>query len=820
MKSEILYLFFVLAFLCSCNKELSTTGVIPEKPGSLSNFSSPDVIDGIIRIKLDRKTADSLNIIPTKGGVSTNLTTFDEICSRYEVVSMERIFPPDEMEERTRQSGLDLWYTISFNAKGQNQQSLAAEFSRLEGITQVEPVRRIKRIDRPALIPLTDTSFVQRANQNNTYPFNDPYLPEQWNFYNDGSINSLAIAGADMNIFPCWAETAGKPEVIVAVIDEGVQYTHPDLAANMWEGIGYNFYDYNNKITWGEGHGTHVAGVIAAVNNNNTGICGIAGGSGKNDGAKIMTCQIFSSKGKSAGSNACAKAIKYAADNGAVICQNSWGYEAGGFTSEAQWIRSDGLIKEAIDYFIANAGMSADGKTQTGPMAGGVVIFAAGNEEQNAPAYPAAYTPCISVSAISCNYEAAWYTNYGTSVDICATGGGAWTSYNSPINIPYEKGYILSTIPTNLNNGDPIPGDEKYAVNYVKTSGYGYMQGTSMACPHISGIAALIISRFGKKGFTNDQLKDILLTTSRSIDSYQPPAYKNALGKLADAGEAFNYYSSEVSLPQIIAEKDQSNRIRLLDYERGSLTYTLKNYTNFELTDPSGKIVPIVNGDKVTLAIPANEYSPDTYTATLTVYNRSKASNLTIYYTIEENVSPRQIQPFTDMNFSNTGVTQTLRLSDYFKDYNDNIKEYKVSATPADLFEVRCEGDLLTLSSLRAGSGNVALTVSDKGGLFETSAFKAFVNRNYLQSDFYPNPCTDVLYIKPGLVDGEPLSGNAKVEIMNASGQPIVNQSVEFSAEDIIKTNVSALLPGKYLAKVTFSVKGHAMSSTQTILKY
>lgn len=150
--------------------------------------------------------------------------------------------------------------------------------------------------------------------------------------------------------------------MVVAIVDQGVKYTHPDLAANMWintqekngatgaddDGNGYidDIYGYNfvtrGAVSWdrevwvgGEnkgdsGHGTHVAGTVAAVNNNGVGVCGVAGGTGRNDGVKLMSCQIFSGNDATSGAiTTSAEAIKYAADNGAAIIQCSFGSKAG-----------------------------------------------------------------------------------------------------------------------------------------------------------------------------------------------------------------------------------------------------------------------------------------------------------------------------------------------------------------------------------------------------------------------------------------------------------------------------------------------------------
>ena len=262
---------------------------------------------------------------------------------------------------------------------------------------------------------------------------------------------------------------------------------------------GYNFYS-NTVLTIatveGAHHGTHVAGTVAAVNNNGTGVCGIAGGSGKNDGVKLMSCQIFHN-GKGTNSRATAPAIKYAADNGASIIQCSYGYEAGSYTSDAQYAVRDSAEKEAIDYFI---------KTKNNDVLdGGLAIFAAGNDMRGMSGYPAAYRDYISVTAMSCDYTPAYYTNYGPGCNVAAPGGDVYQNY-------WDTG--------NLADAPNMPSSQ--VLSTVLNGGYGYAQGTSMACPHMSGVAALGLSYAHKLGkhFTVDEFKALLLTSVNEIDRY------------------------------------------------------------------------------------------------------------------------------------------------------------------------------------------------------------------------------------------------------------------------------------------------------------
>ncbi len=666
MKLKNLLFVFCLALLAGCQKDPDTES---------TPVRDTDKVEGVIRMKLDRETAEALNVIRTRSGrVLTGNISFDELCERYNVTGMERLFADNGCAERTRKAGLDLWYIIRFEGSAEQ---VAEDFGEIAGVNHVEIPRRITKVggmSRKSGTPWRKLMALPKAAPSN-YPFNDPLFGGQWPLYNDGTINANAQAGADINVLPAWEKTAGRSDVIVAVVDEGVEYTHPDLAGNMWSGIGKNFCDRDNDdITWGEGHGTHVAGTIAAVSNNGIGISGIAGGTGGGNGAKIMSCEIFhpTDGHYDANSNATADAIKYAADNGAVICQNSWGYAAGALSYD-QWSSADRATKEAIDYFIRYAGMSPDGETQTGPMAGGVVIFAAGNEYSRLASYPAAYDACISVASISCTYEAAWYTNYGSTVDICAPGGGDEANFVNLIS--YDEGYNLSTIPTNLQNGDSFVytyanGEtETKTIDYVSsTVGYGYMMGTSMACPHVSGVAALIVSQFGAPGFTNEQLKEKLFSTARDIDSYQGTihnswdrgTYAGKIGKLVDAGAVLD--SGEVppvsDQPTITPAVGQSDTFSLAENAVKTLTYTLAHYTDWSLNDPTGKIAQSIDGNVVTLTIDASQYAAGSYTAELLAVNGTKTAKRTIAYTVSEGDNPTGIS----MDFYPNPCTDVLNI--------------------------------------------------------------------------------------------------------------------------------------------------------------
>jgi hypothetical protein len=253
----------------------------------------------------------------------------------------------------------------------------------------------------------------------------------------------------------------------------------------------------------GANHGTHVAGTIAAMNNNGKGVSGIAGGSGADDGVRLMSCATMNDDGRGRGADYAARAITYACNNGAVICQNSWGYSDIINWNDAQF----SSLKTAIGYFVDYAGMDETGEVQVGPMAGGLVVFAAGNEgyyQGAATKYPAADSRVVAVASIGADYRPAYYSSYGTWVDVSAPGG-------DPFFSDKENPYVGSGY-----------GNTTAEVLSTIVNGYGLMSGTSMACPHVSGVAALGLSYASQLGvkMTAETLKEYLIETSRDIDSY------------------------------------------------------------------------------------------------------------------------------------------------------------------------------------------------------------------------------------------------------------------------------------------------------------
>lgn len=505
MKRNLLILLS-MALAVSCTKETARVndGIPPQTETAESSLVPGEAIvefseefTSEIESELSRG-----NFLSTKaGGVFESLG----------VTSVTRLYEDGgEWEPRHRAAGLHRWYRIKYDPQVSATKA-GDDLSAIPGVVYAEPVRRIK----------------------STATFNDPRFSEQWHYYNDGSKSGMS-AGCDINVVPVWEKfTTGSPNVIVSIVDGGIQMDHPDLAAAVIpagaNGSKSFVYNYEGYTIHAHDHGTHVAGTVGAVNNNGIGVCGIAGGSDGNGGVKLLSCAIFKenpSDPKRDYSGDTYNAMVWGADHGAVISQNSWGYVYD--TAAEAKAGGVGSMKGAIDYFIKYAGCDKNGnQLPDSPMKGGVVIFAAGNDGWP-DGWPAEYEPCIAVGSFGPDFTRAYYSNYGSWVDICAPGGDDIKGYE-----------VLSTI---------------------KGGKYGKMQGTSMACPHVSGVAALLVSYFGGQGFTNEMLVERLL--DGADDGTRLSSAK--IGPKLDAFGSFNVGGTIAPAPvSDFAVQAQANGFRL-----------------------------------------------------------------------------------------------------------------------------------------------------------------------------------------------------------------------------------------------------------------
>ncbi len=280
---------------------------------------------------------------------------------------------------------------------------------------------------------------------------NDPMYANQYGLNNTGQTGGTP--GADIDAEGAWVRTIGSRNVRLAVIDTGVDYTHPDLAANMWAQRGYDFLDNDDDPMDNEGHGTHVAGTIGAVAGNGTGIAGVAWQ------IEMMALRFIGPDGGTTADGI--RAVEYAWANGARVSNNSWG--GAGFS-------------QALFDTIQAAGN-----------AGHLFIAAAGNNGMNNdafPFYPASYNlpNIIAVAASDHNDNRPPFSNYGrSSVHLAAPG----------VN-------ILSTLPGGA---------------------YGQSSGTSMAAPHVAGVAALILA--ANPGMSYAQIRQLILNNADRLAQWE-----------------------------------------------------------------------------------------------------------------------------------------------------------------------------------------------------------------------------------------------------------------------------------------------------------
>lgn len=495
---------------------------------------------GQIRVKLQPEMALKVAKLPqiqTHGAKSTGITPLDVAASKAKTTRMRPMLPYSAKYAAKRAKyGLDRWYVIEFD-ETMSSDEVRAIYASTAGVERSEVITPMSLKEGNGTFRKINPSLARaQAAAANPMPFNDPLLSRQWHYQNFGDI-PYTVKGADINLFDAWKITTGSKNVLVAVIDGGVDYTHEDLAANMYvneaelngtagvddDGNGYvdDIYGYNFCTNEGKvyphSHGTHVAGTVAAVNNNGIGVAGVAGGDGTaGTGVKMISCQVFDPRSGTADGDFAA-AIVYACEKGATIGQCSWGWNSAGYYEQA--------VLDAIDYFTAEA--------QSDNMKGGLLFFAMGNEGVTGDFYPGCYEKVVGVAAMTSELTPASYSCNGPGTDIVAPGG--LLDYG-------EAQGVLSTLPNNE---------------------YGYNEGTSMATPHVSGTAALILSKYGSPTFLNETLRTQIITSVNDFYGHgNNSAYAGNFGSgYLDAAKAVNMNST--GSPEAV---DTFNLVAAQDY--------------------------------------------------------------------------------------------------------------------------------------------------------------------------------------------------------------------------------------------------------------
>jgi subtilisin family serine protease len=470
-------------------------GILPQKPQPRAKHQAkqPEYAPGQLIIKYKPEVGAQAGKLFKEGRPFKSFTgtdTLDELNKKHKVKKIERVFK--DLEAKGKVKGRDFITAQEDSEETKKKFPQRAKRAPKDAkIPDLENIYLLELEDPKADIPAIAQEYKQDpsvvyAEPNykvkvQMYP-NDPYYSSS-NSWGQGYDDLWGLKKIQCQ--QAWDISQGEG-VVVAVIDTGIDYNHEDLAPNIWinqdeilgNGIdddnngyiddikGYDFANNDNDPMDGMGHGTHVAGTIAAVGNNNKGVIGVA------PRAKVMAVKGLDDSGYG-DDDKLASCLRYAANNGADVINNSWGGEG-----------SSLLIKDAVNYAYSQ---------------GCVVVAAAGNDNDDASYYtPAGIANVIAVAAFDQNDARCYFSNYGTKIDVAAPGGNGSSD-------PYN---ILSTMGDNTYIASAKP-------NLKVNIGYWRLAGTSMACPHVSGLAALMLKN--KPDFTNEDIRNELVISADDV---------------------------------------------------------------------------------------------------------------------------------------------------------------------------------------------------------------------------------------------------------------------------------------------------------------
>lgn len=569
----------------------------------------------------------------------------------------------------TKQVSTDGWYQATVSAASNLNSALQA-FQNLSTVLTATPDFRVQLQATP----------------------NDTNYASQWALENSND--------ADIDASQAW-NYGTTSSTVVAVIDTGIDYTHVDLASNIWtnsrevagNGIdddrngytddvrGWNFVSNNNNPMDDNGHGTHVAGTIGAIGNNGIGVSGIAWG------VKIMALKFMDSTGSGMLSDAVA-AIDYARANGAKIINASWG--GGGFSS---------ALQSAITRF---------------QNAGGIFVAAAGNESSNnatTASYPANYTGVISVAASTSSDTLASFSNYGTNVDIAAPGQN-----------------ILSTIPGNR---------------------YASYSGTSMASPHVAGALALLWGQ--SPSLTATQLVSLVMSNTDAVLTSRTQYGRLNVGKAAAAlaGTGGGDTSSPYVLNAVFNATSGGMSSIDVTFSEAVMSSTMVP-ASFEVNGPNGPItiarVALVSGNVWRVSF-ANQTTPGVYTIAVLPTIRDAAGNylnqdrdtvsgepiqdrytsmITLTAPTARNYATDGPVALTDATSSRVGTTNiAINVTDSFtiSDLNVSLSIDHTYVSDLRIRLIAPDGTSVQLVNRRGGSSdNIRLTLDDEATTSVSSA--------------------------------------------------------------------------------------------------
>lgn len=411
-----------------------------------------EYIAGQLVVKFDRELEITLQ---QDGNVVTGLDEVDALNAQLQGESYEQLVAHSD------EHGLDQWYVITFD-ESEDIGSLIERFSAADGVIRAErngwmhPEYEVPELTDEQITAFEETLSAAKVP-------NDPYYSSEgsWGqgFKDMWGLHNTRAAEA-------WETTTGASDMIIAITDTGVDYNHPDIAGRVITEFDYDFVNSDNDAMDDHGHGTHVAGTIAATTNNGIGIAGVTWQ------GRILPIKVCNASGGCSWTDV-ARGFAYAADHGASVVNVS----LGGYATIIP-----GPISEAIDYAVSK---------------GTYIVASAGNDGRDAAHhFPSCHPLAFSAAATTHDDQRAGFSNWGTRVDVGAPGE-----------------YILSLLAQNhkFGNRAPIVG-ERYVV----------LRGTSMAAPHTTADVALILAANPELRGDWEAVKGVLLAGVDRVDTDKP----------------------------------------------------------------------------------------------------------------------------------------------------------------------------------------------------------------------------------------------------------------------------------------------------------